>query len=250
MSKAAERIIAGLLLFGLTPLLLYIALVDRSPEREVSVLATYAVQGEQLSLVDGERRDWHSAAWERFTELVPSEYRSNVTQFEAIAGDADGQVYPNDDELTTWTLALARNPDPRILDATVIHELAHLLTLRPGELRPATGPLVEEHCATYFTGEGCVVRGSVLDGFIRRFWDEEALADLGEVSATDRFMAAPRHFVSDYAATNPGEDIAETFVDFVYRPRDIPATVAEEKIAYLWQRPELVELREAIRQNL
>lgn len=250
MSKAAERIIAGLLLFGLTPLLLYVALVDRSPERDVSVLATYEVRGEQLVLAEGEQQDWHAAAWERFTQLVPAEYRRNVTSFEAIVGEADGQVYPNDTELTTWTLALARNSDPRILDATVIHELAHLLTLRPGELRPATGPQVEDHCATYFTGEGCVLRGSLLDGFIRRFWDEEALAGLETVSATDRFQAEPRHFVTDYAATNPGEDIAETFVDFVYRPRDIPETVAEEKIAYLWQRPELVELREVIRQNL
>jgi hypothetical protein len=56
--------------------------------------------------------------------------------------------------------------------------------------------------------------------------------------------------VTAYAATNPGEDIAETFVFFVYRLRPTGTTVADEKIALLWEFPELVELRSWLRRGL
>ena len=57
-------------------------------------------------------------------------------------------------------------------------------------------------------------------------------------------------FVTDYAATNPGEDFAEVFSFFVTQdeaPRG--QKLADQKIRLLYEFPELVSLREQIRGN-
>jgi len=57
-------------------------------------------------------------------------------------------------------------------------------------------------------------------------------------------------FVTDYAATNPGEDIAEVFATFVTQA-DQPRgnSIADQKIKLLYDFPELTQLRDKIRQN-
>ena len=57
-------------------------------------------------------------------------------------------------------------------------------------------------------------------------------------------------FVTDYAASNPAEDLAEVFATFVTEPRPTGSTTADRKVELLWADPELVELREQIRARL
>ena len=52
--------------------------------------------------------------------------------------------------------------------------------------------------------------------------------------------------MTDYAATNPGEDIAESFTSFVMEPKPDGDTIAEEKVLFFYEYPELVQLRAEI----
>ena len=60
-------------------------------------------------------------------------------------------------------------------------------------------------------------------------------------------MAHQSDFVTRYAATDPLEDIAEVWAEFVIGDAPAGATVAEQKILYLYGFPALVDLREQIR---
>ena len=53
-------------------------------------------------------------------------------------------------------------------------------------------------------------------------------------------------FLTDYAATNPEEDIAEAFTFFILSPRPSGDIVAEQKILFFYDYPELVKLRDGI----
>jgi len=52
-------------------------------------------------------------------------------------------------------------------------------------------------------------------------------------AALDQFYVDHEdEFVSDYAATNPGEDIAESFATFVLKPAPSGDTLADQKVAF------------------
>jgi hypothetical protein len=57
-------------------------------------------------------------------------------------------------------------------------------------------------------------------------------------------------FVTDYAASNPGEDLAETFTHFVIEDRPTGDSIADQKVQLLWADPDMVSLRDQIRANL
>ncbi|NJN80268.1 MAG: hypothetical protein HC797_07255, partial [Anaerolineales bacterium] len=57
-------------------------------------------------------------------------------------------------------------------------------------------------------------------------------------------------FLTDYAVTHPAEDIAESFSFFIFSSQPAGNTIAEEKILFFYQYPELVELRTKILNNL
>lgn len=216
-----------------------------APPPPYVVLASYAVEGDEISLVAGEANDWHAEAWDRWVELVPASYRWRVGRFEVTEGDYDGQVEPVSDSLRVWTLRIAEL-DASLLDVALVHELGHIISLEPGQLEPATNGSVEQNCTTYFAGEGCARDGSLVARFVDGFWDDDMLAS----TPPERYGEHPSWFVSRYATTNPGEDIAETFVHFVYGLEPEGGTIADAKLALLWEFPELVDLRAALRRGL
>lgn len=60
-------------------------------------------------------------------------------------------------------------------------------------------------------------------------------------------------FVSDYAATNPGEDIVETFTYFFLKAEPSctnRATIGKQKVCMFYEYPTLKNIRIEIRENL
>ncbi len=244
--------------------------IDRGPDdglfgQDPSVAATYPVSGRTLG---GDPTPRHLQAWNRITELVPDRYLNLLTGLEILEGDGDAAayVYPDDNDPTRWVMGIdvSGMDDAEEFTHTIVHELGHLVTLNSDQVPPvpvnSRYDAVAEACRTYFTGEGCALDGSYMGLFAERFWNDildEWLA-LDEITdedayweAADRFWS--RHadrFISDYAATNPGEDIAETFAWFVLNDRPAGDTVAEQKVLNMWDQPELVSLREQIRSGL
>jgi hypothetical protein len=60
--------------------------------------------------------------------------------------------------------------------------------------------------------------------------------------------------VTEYAASNPSEDLAESFTAFVLQEKPTKSTVgfihSDQKILFFYDFPELVEIRDFIRSNL
>jgi hypothetical protein len=153
------------------------------------------------------------------------------------------------------------------LTYTLIHEYAHLLTLGPNQVTPSMAVFnnpddndiyYEEAsaCPVYFPGEGCSNRDSYINAFFNRFWADihEEWQDINLIEDDDEYYEAldnfyydyEGRFLTDYAATNPEEDIAEAFSFFVLSPRPGWSTIAEEKILFFYDYPELVRLRDEI----
>ena len=63
-----------------------------------------------------------------------------------------------------------------------------------------------------------------------------------------------KQFVTDYAATNPDEDFAESYMLFVLNEKPTKSTVSfihsDQKFLFFYDFPELVEMRDFIRSNL
>lgn len=211
--------------------------------------------------------------WDRFVALTPVDQRTMLAEFEVFDGTTDmaAAVTQTEADPGRWILSVhldeARASD---LDEVLIHEFGHLLTLNADQVPPdAEAPETytgyrrrTRQCAPlYYTGEGCARNGSYIDEFVERFWPPELLAELEEVDATEdedeweeaQADFAARHedrFVTPYAATHPGEDIAESWTSFVLERKPRGDSIADEKIRFFWEYPELVALREQIRAEL
>lgn len=176
-------------------------------------------------------------------------------------------VEPLTDTLDQWALYVDPADRSFELDHTLIHEFAHVMTLNDSQL---DAQLVYSDqdlsdaaaaCATYFTGEGCAKPDSYMAQFVDAFWDPileefrqiETISDdlAWEDAMFDFYDRYADQFVSDYAATNPGEDISESFTAYVMAP-ELPDgdTIAEQKILFFDRFEELAELRESIRARL
>jgi len=192
--------------------------------------------------------------WDTFVRVTTLDFAAEVmTQYRVgDAPDSDTLAYVyQDDDPDYWILAtnLATSEDRPSLIATLVHEYAHILTLDGQEMdRDAAS------CDTIDLSEGCALGDSYLWNFEQQFWagyDESAPgADNDDADvAYEFYLAHEDDFVSDYAATNVVEDIAESFMTFVLedQPTDPSASVTAAKLDFFWQYPELEALRERIR---
>jgi hypothetical protein len=102
-----------------------------------------------------------------------------------------------------------------------------------------------------------------MNAFGNRFWTGEIYESwietflmtyndpAGYRAALDEFYARHRdQFVSPYAATNPREDIAESWTEFILKPRPSRTSVADQKVLFFYEFPELVQLRSEIISNV
>jgi len=190
--------------------------------------------------------------WERFTVIVPPRVSSMVHVvgvWESIPGNAFVVRGWRDD---VWQLHVSADVDDAMLDDLLLHEFNHIVVLADARLTPLAA---DEVCSTWENPEGCAAADSMLVRFTERFWSAEQVAQSQQPATADdlvqRAAARPGDFVSAYAASNPVEDLAETWVQFVRLPKPTAdGTMATAKIASLWDEPELWRLRAAVRARL
>lgn len=242
-------------------------------------LVTYTVSGQAITdpeyaTVPGriaylqEDAAWHEEVWRFVADVIPADQRARVAFFVLYTdgvGGSLGAVEQTDDP-HFWILELdledARNfPD---LATTVVHELGHLITLEEAQIptdlvvfnNPEDEQIYQQRasaCDTYFVFEGCSRPDSYINVFFERYWfdiydqwldftDEEDQRILDE-NLEAFYQNYADQFVSDYAATSPEEDIAETFMHFVFAPQPSGLTIADQKVLFFYEYPELVDLR-------
>jgi hypothetical protein len=68
--------------------------------------------------------------------------------------------------------------------------------------------------------------------------------------ASNYYNQNPQRFVSDYATMSVNEDLAETFVKFIFNAKPKGETVKEKKVLAFYEEAELVKVRDEIRDNL
>ncbi len=223
----------------------------------------YLINGETIKLerntvIDNESKAQHDFIWNRFRTLIPAAYRSNFAEY-IVYNDPDDDtaayVAQTDESLQNWQIAININDtfdsqvnliDSKEFDLTLIHEFAHVMTLNNGQVDPETDEL---NCRPqFFTGEGCARKSAFINLFFKKFWTQSQL-EAAETDPEAFYDKNPERFVTDYAASNPGEDIAETFSYFVARPKpkNCDRSIAEKKLCFLYEFPSLVTLRKNIR---
>jgi len=167
---------------------------------------------------------------------------------EARTGTPTRDIVPADVALST----------PTIMDNMITHELGHIMNV--DDTLPGTGGV---DTPTVIVRDGRrIVRNSEFGRYLEKFWSGDvytyfqSLVDVGTPRAEIAKMmkAKFRHrFFGDYAATNFDEDFAETFQLFVQLdgpPSSDPSFLAfqpDDKLAWFWNEPALVKLRDQIR---
>ena len=210
--------------------------------------------------------------WNLFTSLIPEEQRKDIGEF-YINSDGEGNILASVEisakNPKKWAMyvdiadSFAADGTMNTLDLeqTLIHEFTHVMTLRQGQLRIlGDGDTSTSDCPTYDPGEGCALESAYIAKYYDKFWKDIAPAHpmskefASETEFEDAVYAFYQkyasNYVSDYAATNPAEDMAETFTHFVVNDKPVGKTIADQKVLFFWDYPELLALRTYIRNKL
>lgn len=238
---------------------------------EEYILVTYQVSGDEISspvyeddvpeeLVEyQDDTDRQEYLWKFFTDVIPADRREMIGEFIIFSDGHDNTIGAVDEAGTpgTWTLEMdiVDSEDLPMLATTLIHEFGHMLTLNDGQLDDSASS-----CDTYMTLDGCSKSDSYINDFYNAFWtdiyDEWADAvdfsngEVDEDLVVEFYDEYPDDFVTDYAPTGPEEDIAESWVYFVFGSKPAGDTIAEQKILFFYDYPELVTLRQQILNGL
>ncbi len=205
-----------------------------------------------VQISDTEEREFFS----HFYHLVPDEYDyrfKELVVFKERRETMDAFVetippYSTDD----WRLGIndgifEYDAEDREVSELFIHEFAHVLSYDGSKSKSISD---DENCHEYFEW-GCPIPDSYLDDFIDKYWSDDILDDLvyyGSDMWSDYEIS--RMFVTEYAATSPEEDFAESFSEFVVSPKPRGDNLAEIKTNFFYQYPELVNIRTGIRSRL
>lgn len=256
------------------------------PEEERR-LVTYPVNGNKLGsplfeAVPSELSDTQAdvpaqqAIWSYFASIIPERDREFVTEFSVLTDGRNNllaAVAQSQNDPAHWRLEvdIADAQDYESLTFTLIHEFGHLLTLNEDQIEPSMAVFsnpddtaLRSHeaamCTNFYAHEGCSNRDSYINQFYQQFWSDkydewyqvEAIQDeyLYYMRLNEFYEKYQDQFVTEYAATNPGEDVAESWTYFVLTPKPQGSTIAEQKVVFFYQFPELVELRQEILNNL
>lgn len=202
---------------------------------EEEVLASYDIDGIELL---GDPAADHMDLWVGFVEVIPDQYLDRFTMFEIIADeDTTGYVYIDDNDTERYILALSLTllDEPDEFVHTAVHEFGHTITLSAEQV---DGTFDGGTCSTLELDEGCSDEESYIFAFYTSFYSDGASTNEDD-------------FVTEYAGENIVEDMAESFTFFVREDEERRGdTIADEKVNFFYGFPELVEMRDEIREDL
>ena len=228
-----------------------------------NVVATYPVQAGNLG---GRPSPEHQKIWASVGRLIPPSLLNLVDTLEffeipeklkdeEVATDAYATLGENG---TTFTLGLNltsavsafidADPDSVLpFQQTVFHEFGHVLSFQASQRdEAATGTLVID--------EGTLRPRAYLNLFYDQFWKKtfpgHGPAATSDAEGSALYRKDPSQFVTEYAATGPLEDFAEAFSFFVTGEPSLGKAVKDQKLRFFAGFPELVKLREQMRQGL
>jgi len=219
-------------------------------EEEFDEIAKYNVINKNIVIIEekdltNEQKEEHKKMFDVVKKIVPNAYEKYITQFNIETDGVDNTMaYVDSEDGIKWILSLdpADAKNSKDLIETITHEFGHIVTLNNTQMKSE----VDENSSTYTTDEGTTKENSYLNKFYQKFWKEireEFDRVDSEDEAMDFYEKHEEKFVSDYAATNVEEDLAETFRVFMLEKKPTGSTVADEKVKFLYEFKELVKIR-------
>ncbi|MFT7557618.1 MAG: hypothetical protein ACI83D_000283 [Planctomycetota bacterium] len=227
----------------------------------------------------------HQQMWEIIRFIMPERVRSRVDAFIVETDGEEGTlaaVEISEGSGAAWSIYVdavdvfkknGKYHNKKDFLLTLVHEFAHIMTLDETQIEIVPELLGEEYdvevyeyhearCQTFFTGEGCAKTGSYIAEFVDAFWSEDMIEevraneDIEDVEEYDElalefYESHEDSFLTEYAATNPGEDIAETWSLFITQPKpETYQTIADQKLQFFYTYDPLVVEREHTRARL
>lgn len=207
----------------------------------------FDVTGDLLSLRDNTKA--HELIWSYFSGLFPIETRPNLVMFGIYTSStSDGKFDTTLTEKWIMKINILSLEDSYYVSSALIHEYGHYLTLNPTQMdgrKDEWGNCLED---SYY---GCQPADAYLNLFYWKFWDdiypEWSDIDYGsknyDAEINSFYLKYKDRFLNDYAATDPLEDIAESWTAFILNPTPTGDKISEQKVNFFYDFPELVELR-------
>lgn len=232
----------------------------RVTQGNILKIRDYRVTGENLNY----QRDIakHNEIWDLVTKIAPLDQLEKISEFMIYNGrvaGSSGFVLKRSSDLSKWQLGIAIDKAYEggfnangELAYTILHEYGHILTLNHTQINAA---ISERSCSTYYPSLGCSYEHSYINEMYDLYWkDIENEHRAAQNSQSDQMAFYTRHtdrFVTNFASTNPIEDIAEVFSVFV-TASDKPTgnTIADKKILLMYESSELINFRTHTRQNV
>lgn len=221
---------------------------------------------------DLDARATHEAIWNFFAALIPMSERDFLVEFSVVTDGRSrilGGVRRINDTPEEWELRVdvldAR--DRHELTYTLLHEFGHLLTLNSSQLEFDPSIHQDPHnqeaydraraeCPNYFSADGCSLPEAYINEFFLRYWsplfdewqeiDQAKDDDSYQDRLHDFYRVHADQFLTSYAVTSPEEDIAESWAFFILSPKPEATSIANEKVLFFYEIPELVALRQDI----
>ncbi|MFC3420090.1 hypothetical protein ACFOLA_11420 [Salinicoccus hispanicus] len=188
----------------------------------------------------------YEEVWDRIVTFFPNEYIDSINRFELFSDGEGGTLAYVDitESGVTFGMDIRDNQDRPSEYRTLIHEFVHVYSL-PIEDFSHDGTELEY-----------LKEDTLMSDFIDRFWSR-----YGEAWIENKFKSDPERqafynnnindFYEPYQATNPKEDFAITFVEFVTsRMPESGNQLKDVKVRSLYEDPELVKLRVDILSNI
>lgn len=243
--------------------LLMTGCIEKDRDKSVQLLE---VSSGKINSDGKENQEKIDEVWKRINLIVPKDYMEKISVFEIVDSKENGDtasVAPNDEQWRTWLFSVNfadiydGNELKSDINATLIHEFAHILSLEHSQHRKE-----DEDLSNQYAYESAVLsRDSYLDKFYQKFWldiIDEQKSLLGEEKYSEEklenlmsfYDTYQNQFVSDYAAFNPMEDFAESFYMFVLNDQPIGDLIKDQKVKFFYEFPELVSMRDDIRRSI
>ena len=208
----------------------------RYDETDLTLAASFTVADGELRLTGEPGRD-PTSIWATVAHLLPLDARSRIRQLNLVTDGPAGtlaMVHRSLSEPDTWILSVDYAESDAVLRRTIVHELAHIYTLGERDVSAS-----RSGCAQLLLDVGCVQRSSILARY----------ADAFRPNRDEPGVFKPGLFVSQYAASSAHEDLAETFMAWVFDdPLEAPALAARAE--FLAAEPTLATARDWVRAAL
>jgi hypothetical protein len=195
-----------------------------------------------------QNKDAHETIWNYFKAIIPRELRPNlVTLIVYISSTSNGMFDITGTENWITEINILALEDAPTLSSVIGHEYSHYLTLN-------TTQRLSWNQITFCRQEplfGCQKPDSYINLFYVEFW-EDIYPEWEKIDWQSRhyeeeiglfYQKYEDRFLNNYAATDPIEDIAESWEAFVLDPIPSGDSIAEQKIKFFYEFPELVQLR-------